>query len=87
MSASTTTGCAVHPKRSIVENWHTQEVCTWISNDEQLYRAVMRCRKYSNPFASFLQIYGNDYVGVNSFRWTDKRIQRTLVNAFIRSLQ
>lgn len=87
MSTASETGCAVNPKRGLVENWHTSEACAWISNDEPLYLAALRCRKTGNPYAQFLRIVGGDRVGMHSFLWTDKRIQRTLVNAFIRSLE
>lgn len=86
MTESTTTTTAKVP-RKLVENWHTGEACLWIANDEPLYRAALRCRKFSNPYARFIEIQGADYVGTNGFRWTDKRIQRRLVNAFIRSLE
>ncbi len=87
MTETTTTTTTAKVPRQLVENWHTQEVCGWIANEENNYLIAMRCRKYSNPYGRFLSLVGNDYVGMNSFRWTDKRIQRTLVNAFIRSLE
>lgn len=72
--------------RTLIENWHTGEARLWLLNDEPLYLLARRCKRASNPYRSFLRRVGDDMVPGNTFRWSDKRIQRTLMNETLRTL-
>lgn len=76
--------------RPLIENWHTGEASLWIANDETLYTLAKKARKATNPYNRFLYLAacaGYDVVPGYSWRFSDKRIQRTFMNAFIRTIE